>query len=279
MECSGEMDGSVSCVYYEDEENEHFISTCINGNLGPFLYQYLTNVRKYAPRMVNQLLSGSLVPSIALSARDSKWDGEKYAVTTLTELSNASFLSKMTARGMDILLPEIMLAAKTNTESGGPRTGKKKFSDEAMNRVAESYNLKNKRGLNVTPIAQASNFSVNSVSTNGNESNRSVTTQDIQARMPELRITMNALKDKLATLSAYDPLFDDPIMNDVVLDDLSASSSPEDALNAVYKDTKTCITKLTVRIGELEHGRPPPRSGSAGPSSADDGGRAAAQGG
>jgi hypothetical protein len=67
MECAGELDGSVSCVYYEDEGNEHFINTCINGNLGPFLYQYLTNVRKYAPCMVNQLLSGSLVPSIALA--------------------------------------------------------------------------------------------------------------------------------------------------------------------------------------------------------------------
>lgn len=96
--------------------------------------------------------------------------------------------------------------------------------------------------------------------------------------MPELRITLNALKDKLAVLSADDPLFDDPIMKDDVLEDLSASSSPDDAINAVYKDTKTCITRLTVRISELEHGRPPPRSVSAGPSSADDGGCAAAQG-
>lgn len=77
----------------------------------------------------------------------------------------------MTAGGMDILRPEIMLAAKANTKAGGPRTGKKKFSDEAMNRVAESYNLKNKRGLNVTPIDQASNFSDTSIHTNGNESN------------------------------------------------------------------------------------------------------------
>jgi hypothetical protein len=56
------------------ESNENFINSCINGNLGPFLFhfQYLTNVRKYSPRMVNALLSGSFTPSVALSARDSK---------------------------------------------------------------------------------------------------------------------------------------------------------------------------------------------------------------
>jgi hypothetical protein len=56
--------------------------------------------------------------------------GALYAVTTLVELSNSLFLNKMTSRGMDILLPEIMKAVKDNTAAGGPCTGKKKkFSD------------------------------------------------------------------------------------------------------------------------------------------------------
>ena len=159
MECSGEQEGSISCAYYEDESNENFINTCINGNLGPFLYQYLTNVRKYSPRMVNGLLGGSFSPTIALSARDSKWDSECYAVITLVELSNSSFLNKMSSRGMDFLLPKIMQAAKDNTASGGPCTGrKKKFSDEAMKRVAESYKLKDNPSLHVTPADQASHY-------------------------------------------------------------------------------------------------------------------------
>jgi hypothetical protein len=97
--------------------------------------------------------------------------------------------------------------------------------------------------------------------------------------MPELRLQLNSLKDRLAELNVNDPLFDNPIMKDDAIAELSLSSSPDDAVNAIYRDTKTCITMLTVRISELEHGSPPPGSGSAGPSSAnDDGGRAAAQG-
>ena len=98
--------------------------------------------------------------------------------------------------------------------------------------------------------------------------------------MPELRLQLNSLKDRLAELNVNDPLFDDPIMKDEAITELLLSSSPDDAVNAIYKDTKTCITMLTVRISELEHGSPPPPgSGSAGPSSAnDDGGRAVAQG-
>jgi hypothetical protein len=99
----------------------------------------------------------------------------------------------MTSRGMDFLLPKIMQASKDNTASGGPCTGrKKKFSDEAMKQVAESYNLKDKPGLNVTPADQASHYSDTSACSNGNASNRSVTTNDIQAQMPELRLQLNS---------------------------------------------------------------------------------------
>jgi hypothetical protein len=200
--------------------------------------------------MVNGLLGGSFSPSIALSARDSRWDADPCAVTTLVEIWNSSFLSKMTSRGMDFLLPEIMKAAKENTASGGKRTGKKTFSDEARKHVAESYNLKNKCGLNVTPADQASNCGDSSIHLNGEASNRSFTTNDKQAKMPELHLQLNSLKDRLAELSVNDPLFDNPIMKNTDIEELSASSSPDDAINAIFKDTKPCITMPPPHTGK-----------------------------
>jgi hypothetical protein len=68
--------------------------------------------------------------------------------------------------------------------------------------------------------------------------------------MPELHLQLNSLKDRLAELSVNDPLFDNPIMKNTDIEELSASSSPDDAINAIFKDTKPCITMPPPHTGK-----------------------------
>jgi hypothetical protein len=114
---------------------------------------------------------------------------------------------------------------------------------------------------------------------NTHASNRSVTTDNIQCQLPELRLRLNHLRERLRILSPADPLFSENVMVDSTFDDISLTSNASLVLNAIYKDTKTCIRMLLVRISELEHGSPPPSSGSAGPTTSEEAGRAPAQGG
>jgi hypothetical protein len=186
----------------------------------------------------------------------------------------------MEKRQLAVLLPEIMTMAdrgRSNAGHGGKAAAK--TPDAAKERVAAVFNFRNKPGYNPTPADQASVMTDTSHSTNGAASNRSVTTDNIQCQLPELRLRLNHLRERLRILSPADPLFSENVMVDSTFDDISLSSNASLVLNAIYKDTKTCIRMLLVRISELEHGSPPPSSGSAGPTTSEEAGRAPAQGG
>jgi hypothetical protein len=74
--------------------------------------------------------------------------------------------------------------------------------------------------------------------------------------------------------------FDETVMKESSLDNLSLSSSASAELKALYKDTKACILLLKLRLAELKHGSSLPLSGSAGqpPSKVGGAGLASAQG-
>ena len=99
--------------------------------------------------------------------------------------------------------------------------------------------------------------------------------------MPNLRLELTALKNELLELSPSDPLFDEPVMQEASLDNLSLSSSASAELKALFKDTKACILLLKLRLAELKHAPHPPARGSAGQPPSNDGGAglASAQGG
>jgi hypothetical protein len=66
-------------------------------------------------------------------------------------------------------------------------------------------------------------------------------------------------------LSPDDSLFAENVMMDSTFEDISLSSNASLVLNAIYKDTKTSIRMLLVRISELEHGSPRRRVEAPGP--------------
>lgn len=270
MECTGEKEGSISLCYYNDDANESFIKG-MGPHLAAYTYQYLKNHKCYTVRCINSALS-AFSPTSRLSASDSIWNAENRSIRLVGSTTTTSFAARMEEREATFDLSALMVASRATTSQ---------FSDEAKERVAALHNLRRRPGYNPTPAGDASAISNTSHTTNGAASNRSVTSENIQCHMPELRLELSSLKQELLERSPEDPLFNEPVMIDSNVDNLSLSSSASSELKALYKDTKACILLLKLRLAELRHGVPPPSSGSAGqpPSNRGGVGPASAQGG
>ena len=270
MECSGDKEGSVSVCFYDDDESERIVNG-MKGNLAAFLYQYCKHIKKYSPDALKSL-SSSFGATYRLSVADCSFDVKTYELKTLKQATTSSSLSThMTSLQIDGILPELLKQAENNKK-------KKMFSDAAMERVAQTQNLKDKPGFNTHAPDEASAFSDATKSSSGNASNRSVVTADIQIRLPELRMTLHELKSRLQDLNSDDLLFKLPIMSDSAFEELSLNSSASEVLASFFKDTQQCITLLKARLAELEHGDPPPKSGSAEPAASTEDGCVSAQG-
>jgi hypothetical protein len=271
MECTGEKEGSVSLCYYNDDANESFIKG-MGPHLAAYTYQYLKHHKGYTVRCINSALD-AFSPTSRLSASDSIWNAENRSVRLVGSTTTTSFVARMEERETTFDLSELMAASRVASARDTPQ-----FSDEARERVAALHNLRNRPGYNPTPAGDASAISNTSHATNGAASNCSITTENVQCHMPELRLELSSLKQELLECSPEDPLFDEPVMVDSNVDNLSLSSSASSELKALYKDTKACILLLKLRLAELKHGVPPPSSGSAGQPPSNEGGAASAQG-
>eukprot|EP00956_Cyclotella_meneghiniana_P028222 scaffold65021_cov87-Cyclotella_meneghiniana.AAC.9 len=269
---SGDNIGRLQTYFFNDDANEVFVGgICVN--LPMYLYAYLKNVKGYSERSILAILSGCS-KSYRLGARDAKWNAETRSITPLAQLGRSDFTAKMAQRNMTVLLPEVMQCFSKQASS------KRNFSDASKEEVAKGLRFKDKPGYNPTSAVAASVLTDRSQATSGAQSNRSVTTNDIQCQLPELRNELNQLRQRLLELSPDDDLFDHPLIAASTVDDLSEHSLASAQLNAFYKDTQQCILLLKTRIGELfQDGRPPPESGSAAPSpSAEEESRGVAQG-
>jgi hypothetical protein len=278
MECGSDKPDSISCVYFNDEKNDDFVQSCINGKLPPFLWQYLLKRKAYSDRCRFSVFQ-SFSERARLTAQDSVMDDQTLAVGTLSTATGTSLTDRMGEMRMDILLSEIVKQAE-NAKKDRDRKSRPGFSDAAMERVEASFCLRNRPGLNVTAAGDASVLTDSSHHTDGAASNRSVVTDDIQMRMPKLRLELNRLKSLLHNLSPEDSLFQDKIMKSTDFEDLSLNSSASAALAAFYKDTNRNAS-LCSRFASANLSRPPspPASGSAEPAPSDEGGCASAQGG
>lgn len=270
---SAENAGMLMVYYYNDEANEQFIAG-MHGNLPMFLFAYLKHVKGYSERSILAILN-ACTESYRLTARDAKWDNESRSITPVTQLVSKGFVDRMAQQDMHILLPEVM-----RTYSKSEVKSKKAYSDAAKEEVAKGYKFKDKPGYNPNPTDAASVLSENSHTTTGAASNRSVTTADIQSKLPTFREELNSLKEQLLEASPDDETFQHPLMSSTNIEELSLQSSASAQLAALYKDTTECIRLLKARLGALgRNGDPPPSSGRTGPSpSAEEGSRGPVQG-
>ena len=271
IDATGENDGKLQVYYFSEDANDKFV-TGICGNLPMYVSAYLKHVKGYSARSISSIL-GACSDSFRLSANDYKWDGESRSIQPLAQINRLSFADKMAQRDMHFLLPEV-LASFSKLGSGD-----KVFSDEAKQSVAKAFHFKNKPGFNPTPADAASCLSDNSHSSTGAQSNRSVTTQDIQVQMPELRTELHQLKEQLRSISPDDDLLDNDLMATTDVDQLSFGSNASAILAQLFKDTQDCIRLIKVRLGDLQREAVPPAiSGSTGPSASGEASRGAVQG-
>ena len=184
---SAENTGKLMVYYFNDEANEQFIAG-MHGNLPMYLFAYLKHIKGYSERSIQAILN-ACSESHRLTARDAKWHTETRSITPVTQLVSQDFVDRMALREMHILLPEVMRSYSKSTTKP-----KKSFSDAAKEEVAKGFKFKNKPGYNPNPTDAASVLSDNTHSTTGAASNRSVTTTDIQSRLPTFREELNALK-------------------------------------------------------------------------------------
>jgi hypothetical protein len=215
--------------YYNDEANEQFIAG-MHGNLSMILFGYLKHVKGYSEHSIVSILN-ACTKSHCLTARDAKWNNETRSITPVTQLVSQGFVDCMAQRDMHIILPEVMCSySKSGVKS------KKSYSDAAKEEVAKGYKFKNKPGYNPNPTDTASVLSENSHSTTGAASNRSVTTADIQSKLPTFREELNVLKEQLLEASPDDEMFQHPLMFSTNIEELSLQSSASAQLAALYKD-------------------------------------------
>jgi hypothetical protein len=269
---SGENDGKLQAYYHNTDATSAFVEGMC-GNLPMYLSAYLRHVKGYSQRSIRAILAGAS-EQYRLRAPDCKWDASTRSITPLQEMGRSSFTSKMAAQNMTFLLPEVMAKYKKHSPN-------KHYSDEAKEAVAREFRFKNKGGYNPKEGDAASCLSENTRSTTGAQSNRSVTTTDIQCKLPELRIELHQLKDELRELSPQDELLNNELLNNIEIDNLSLGSSESAILAQLFKDTKQCLLLLKTRIASLKYEAPPPATnGSTDPSpSTREGSRGSVQGG
>eukprot|EP00956_Cyclotella_meneghiniana_P034029 scaffold101125_cov66-Cyclotella_meneghiniana.AAC.1 len=243
---SVENSGKLMTYHYNDEANEQFIAG-ISGNLPMYLFHYLRNVKGYSERSILSVL-GACSESHRLTSRDAKWDKDNRSIQPVTHLTSQDFVGRMAQCDMYFLLPEVMEAY--GNKQSATKLKKKHFSDAAKEEVARGYRFKNKPGFNPTQTGSASAYS-DSNTTTGDASYRSVTTADIQGKLPGCREELNGLIENLREVSCKDELFDHPLMSSTNVDELSLGSSASAQLNSLYKDTLECIRLLKVCLGEL----------------------------
>ena len=261
IQLSGSQSNCISAYHFNDDKTDAVVSNIVD--LATFMYCYLVNVKQYSVRSAMSVLS-AFDDQKRLLARDSTWDSETFRATSVNQTSQLDFVARMSDSGIapgsaTFLLPDLL---KRGNEEKAIAEKRKKFSDEAMQRVAETMRFKNRPGLNPATGDNASVLTDRSGATDGAASHRSVTTADIQTRMPERRAELNALKDELEELSPGDIMFSDRLMQDSNVDTMSISSSASAMLAALYRDTLKCITKLKLRIAEVKQANSSPAPAS-----------------
>ena len=271
IDATGENEGKLQVYYFNDDANEAFVNG-IRGNLPMFVAAYLKHVKGYSERSIAAVMQ-ACQETYRLNYKDCKWDSATRSISPLAQVHRQGFAERMAERNMQFLLPEVLSAYSKSDQAG------KTFSDAAKAEVADGFRFKNKPGFHPKEGDAASCLSENSHTTNGAASNRSVTTHDIQCRMPELRIELHQLQDQLRELSPSDDLFAHELVSSTDIDQLSFTSNASAILETLFRDTQECIRLFKVRLGELQQdASPPATSGSTGPSPSTEGSRGAVQG-
>jgi hypothetical protein len=148
---------------------------------------------------------------------------------------------------------------------------------EAMQKVADHMNLKPCEGAQFSQVnSMASALMVNTHTTDGNQSLRSITSMQVESDLGWARKEFHMLAVHLWELAPDHAIFEKLAFSNKAMDDLvSLGSWKSQKMYGLDKETRNNSIRLRVCINEIEQsalvavqnsGVPPPNSGSAPPS-------------
>ena len=211
----------------------------LEGKLASWSARYLYHEMGLTKRSVDQFLE-AFADTDRFTAWDSLWCSETFTVKTLSSAVNASLLSELEGMGCDKIPAELLIEMKT-------AKSKNKFNTIAMERVAEAMRFKDGELDGVTDTgSRASALTEGSHETDGKETNRSVTTEQVQQDISRFRTEFGRLTIELREISPDDSLFATPLFADSSdpMDDMSINSSASTELKNIMKATKKQVIQL-----------------------------------
>ena len=253
---SGPNAGAIELMYHDNPLNAGMVAN-MDGKLAAWMARYLFEEVKLTRRSVEQFLE-AFEDTERFTAWDSSWCSETFTVKTVNSLANETMLCELDGLGCNDIPAELLIEMKT-------ASSKKKFTSDAMERVAASMRFRDGELDGMTDAgSRASPLTVGDHMTTGKDTNRSVTSEQVQTDLTRFRTDYGRLMIELREKSPDDALFSLPLFTDDPMETMSLSSSASTELKNLFKATKTKVTQLRARLAELSQGTPPP-SGSAGP--------------
>jgi hypothetical protein len=145
-----------------------------------------------------------------------------------------------------------------------------------MQKAADHMTLKPCEGAQFSQVnTMASALMVNTHTSDGNQSIRSVTSMQVESDLGRARKEFHMLAVHLWELALDHTIFEEPAFSDEAMDDLvSLGSQKSQKMHGLYKETRNNSIRLQVYINEIEQsasvavqksGVPPPNSGSTAP--------------
>jgi hypothetical protein len=202
---------------------------------------------------------------------DSSWDSATYGATPLQCLPHQAYIQDMAKLGIVNIAPELLQEMSDRSKH------KQQFNMEAMQKVADHMNLKLCEGAQFSQVSSiALALMVNTHTTDGNQSLRSITSMQVELDLGRAREEFHTLAVRLWELALDHAIFEEMAFTDEAMDEsVSLGSWKYQKMHGFYKETRNnsiclrfCINKIeqSALVTARNPGVPLPNSRSAAPS-------------
>ncbi len=263
----GSAGGQLRLLYQNFEVNEQFVSYFAKC-LCTHIYQYLCKKKHFTCTCCQAILGSWFEAKEGFRAMDSSWDLAMYRATPLQRCPHQAYIQGMAKLGVVDIAPELLQEMSDRSKR------KQQFNTEAIQKVVDDMNLKPCEGAQFSQVnSMTSALMVNTHTTDGNQSLRSITSMQIEADLGRANKEFHTLAVHLWELALDHAIFEEPAFSNKAMDDLvSLGSWKSQKMHGLYKETRNNSIHLQVCINKIEQsalvavqnsGFPPPNSGSA----------------
>jgi hypothetical protein len=267
MVLAGPARGQLHLLYQNSKVNEQFVSyfaECLCAHI----YQYLRKEKHFTRSCCQVILGSWFDAKEGLRAMDSSWDSATYRAIPLQCLPHQTYLQDMAKLGIVDIAPELL------HEMSDQSKNRQQFNTEAMQKVADHMNLKLYEGAQFSQAkSMALALTVNTHTTDGNQSLRSITSMQVELDLGRAREEFHMLAVQIWELAPDHAIFEELAFSNKAMDELvSLGFRRSQKMHGLYKETRNNSIRLQVCINKIEQsalvavqnsGVPPLNSGNA----------------